>query len=150
MRRGFDYDASDYIVKPVTPEHMSRLMERIQKKLCRERLPDVEIKTAANGTVLLSPADIHFLEYKTGHRIQVTASGHNYDYIGKIDEAEEQYIPMGFIRTHRAFIVNMAHIWIIENDTVTLTNGAKVPVSRSRLQSLKERYRAYRKENSHA
>jgi DNA-binding LytR/AlgR family response regulator len=150
MSRGFDFDATDYIVKPVTQERLSRLLERIQKKLNRTRPPDVEIKTVTNETVLVSPADIRFFEYATGHRIQVATNNKTHEYIGRLDDVEKQYAPLGFIRIHRAVVVNMAYIWIIENDTVTLTNGSKIPVSRSRLQQLKERYREYRRETNYA
>ena len=150
MQQGFKYDAADYLVKPVTYEQLAKLMNRIQKRMNRSRTPDIEIKTTNNKHIHLSPSDIHFLEYKHGHRIKITTSIQTYEYIGKVDEAEKIYAPMGFVRTHRAFVVNMAYMWIIEQDSVTLINGVKVPVSRSRMQPLKEQYRAFRKENSYA
>ena len=46
----------------------------------------------------------------------------------------------GFIKSHRSYIVNSAHISSITKDTIILDNGIRIPVSKYRIKEVREEY----------
>ena len=54
-----------------------------------------------------------------------------------LDKIEEILKNYGFIRIHKAFLVNNAYISKISSDTVTLTSGEQLLVSRRRLKDVR-------------
>lgn len=54
-----------------------------------------------------------------------------------LDEALEKH---GFIRCHKAYIVNYLYIYSILNDTVKLKNGESIFMSRRKSKEVKEKY----------
>lgn len=54
-------------------------------------------------------------------------------------------IPLGFIRVHQSFLVNLAHIVEITPNEVIGTNGIIIPMSIRRKKEVLEEYRTYMK-----
>ena len=48
-----------------------------------------------------------------------------------------------FFSPHRAYIINLEHITALNADSVLLSNGQRVPVSRANLPALKRAYLDY-------
>lgn len=57
-----------------------------------------------------------------------------------ISEAEKVLEPAGFIKIHRSYLVNEAHIKEIKKNTITLDNGMTLPLSKYRLKDVRMRY----------
>lgn len=57
-----------------------------------------------------------------------------------LHELEETLSPLGFIRTHKGFLVNYRFIRKITSRGTVLENGQSLPVGRDRLQSTREQY----------
>lgn len=57
-----------------------------------------------------------------------------------LKELEDELTEDGFIRVHKGFLVNYGYIRLIEQDSVLLTNGSRVPLSRRKLQEVKSRF----------
>ena len=51
-----------------------------------------------------------------------------------LDEIEDN-----FLRAHQSFAVNMAYIKKLEHTEVELTNGDRIPISRSKYKEAKEK-----------
>lgn len=60
-------------------------------------------------------------------------------------ETAEKLIPLGFIRVHQSFLVNLAHIVEITPNEVIGTNGIIIPMSIRRKKEVLEEYRTYMK-----
>lgn len=69
-------------------------------------------------------------------------SGQAFEFYMSSEEAIRQ-LPDSFIRIHKSFIVNMAHISVADykSMTVTLDDGSVVPVSRTCKKSLYQQWR---------
>lgn len=57
-----------------------------------------------------------------------------------LKELEDELAQDGFIRVHKGFLVNYNYIRLIEQDSVLLTSGERVPLSRRKLQEVKSRF----------
>ncbi len=52
---------------------------------------------------------------------------------------------MGFIQIHRSYLVNPAFIYLIDNDSVTLDDGERLPMSRNRRNDVKDSFFHWRR-----
>lgn len=59
------------------------------------------------------------------------------EFYAKMSELEEQLFPVGFLRVHKSFLVNMRHIETLNYNKVQLKGGITLPVSQKNFQTLK-------------
>ncbi|MCD8022350.1 MAG: LytTR family DNA-binding domain-containing protein, partial [Lachnospiraceae bacterium] len=55
-----------------------------------------------------------------------------------MNQLEEELTPKGFIRAHRCYLVNCAHIYLIQQDSILLDNRESIPLSKRRRKDVKE------------
>ncbi|MEE4203504.1 MAG: LytTR family DNA-binding domain-containing protein, partial [Halieaceae bacterium] len=153
----FGTNAIDYLVKPVRPA----LLEKCIRKILR--LEDVIVAALKKSTAdynhltlsdssglrVLRHAEIAFIEgIGRYRRIHLTGQGrlaHSTDTIlsdTTLDDFEQQLTPDAFIRLHRGYIVRLAGITRLLNESrrhfVQLEAAdPKIPVSRGKVAELK-------------
>ena len=49
-------------------------------------------------------------------------------------------LPRGFVRTHKSFVVNLAHVTRLDPDEFVLRSGEVVPVSKRRKREVREAF----------
>ena len=64
-------------------------------------------------------------------------------YRCKLDEIEKQIGKFGFIRSHRRFLVNCRAIKVIEKTNCILHNDEEIPISRSKMGDVKDKFMDY-------
>lgn len=57
-----------------------------------------------------------------------------------LNELTELLAPRGFLRVHKSFLVNMAHIRKLQSTQLCLTDGTELPVSTHRYSEVKQDY----------
>jgi two-component system LytT family response regulator len=117
--KAYDYDAVDYLLKPIQPEKMKRALERLSERIAARPLP--QKKQAAfdsqpnmislrNGTVLLNPDDILAVE-ADGNYSKIFLKGNQREFIRtKMSEWEELLPSEQFVRIERKRIVQISAI----------------------------------------
>lgn len=60
---------------------------------------------------------------------------------------EEKLISKGFLRIHKGYLVNYRYISQIGLNEIRLTSGAELPISRRKVQEIRERYLELMREN---
>lgn len=63
--------------------------------------------------------------------------GRSAEFISSLDRVEEALAPYGFLRTHRAYLVNGSMVSSLARSGATLADGTRVPVGRSKYAQLK-------------
>jgi DNA-binding LytR/AlgR family response regulator len=109
----FQLEAVDYLVKPVTKEHLERAVGRIEKYIGLrnkndKRNQDILILKNNHETNFINPDDIYFIEKENKKTIVHTANG-------KYTTSEPlnvigQKLNQNFFRCHKSFIVNIKKI----------------------------------------
>lgn len=61
----------------------------------------------------------------------------------KLMTLEEQLMPYGFLKPHRSYLVNCRYIFHIGRTAIQLTDGSHIPVSRDKLERVKEQFLHY-------
>ena len=136
----FTLNAFQFLVKPVKKETFDREFKRaIHKYMMDHQKYAIEGKSR---TVALEIKDITYLE-SSKHLIIVHTAQGEYVKPGKLNNEETRLRPFGFIRTHQAFLVNMACIFEILPEDVMLKDGSKVMVSIRRRAEVLQNYNRY-------
>lgn len=157
--KAFEVHAIDYLLKPFSRERLAQALDHARSRrpqpeelqavvldAARRRgyLERVLIKDGARVHVVPS-ASIDYIEAQDDY-VQVTAAGKAWLKNQRMSELEAQLDPQVFLRIHRSWIVNVGSIARIEpaskdNYCAVLKDGAKLPISRSGYQKLREMMR---------
>ena len=87
--------------------------------------------------------EIVFIESKGNYIIINTVDRESYKYKDSINKKEEELLKYNFVRTHERFLINLKYILSINKNTVTVIQNYDMPVSRHRVQKVKERFLGY-------
>lgn len=82
-----------------------------------------------NKLVRLHPEHILYAEASSNYT-QIVTLDQTYTVSSHLALIEQKLAPHGFIRVHRSYIVNLAHVESVEDDLVVLNNKA-IPLSRN-------------------
>jgi DNA-binding LytR/AlgR family response regulator len=127
--QGYQVDALDYVIKPVTyfafADRLERALERLKKRASRSL-----ILSLPDGILRLQVADIFYIESDRHNLVYHTVNG-EVTVRQKMQDAEESLTGAGFYRIHKGYLVNLAHVDGIRGGDC-LIRGRALPVSRTR------------------
>lgn len=127
---GYEVHALNYLLKPVQQTPLFLCLDEIANDLIGSTYlfrNKQEIIRIPYHNILTFSSSLHYVDILT-----VSGNYRQYSSLGTIIE----HLPNEFIRTHRSFIVNLAHIYKISRSTITLSNNMTLPISRSYLDAV--------------
>lgn len=127
--RGYQVDAIDYVLKPVTYPAFSQKMDRAMERLSRHEGFLVTIATS-EGMMRLDVGEIYYVESE-GHNLIYHTKRGNLSMRERIQDAEEKLKDHGFFRTNKGCLVNLEHVEGVK-DGCCLIQGEMLPISRAR------------------
>lgn len=128
----------------------------IRKQYIKEELPEaiqalvVKIRSENqyftisfnNSTKEIKIKDILYVEsYK--HDIYLYSKEEKYRIKSNLKTIEKEFEPFGFIRVHSGYLVNYRFIYSIDKTKVILDNADMVPLSRYRIEAVKQKLMLY-------
>jgi two-component system LytT family response regulator len=160
--RAFEVHALDYLLKPFSRERLEQALAHARGRLgspqvgaaassavaaaqeaAQRRTPLERILIRDGARVQVIPAaQIDYIEAQDDY-VQVVAAGRAWLKSQRLAELEEQLDPGAFLRVHRSYIVSLAAIERIDpsgkdGHCAVLRGGARIPVSRSGYQKLRD------------
>ena len=142
----FAVEAFDYLLKPVDPERLARLVERLQERATEGVAPVVKVAVVSAGrTELLDYDQIYFAQAE-GDYSRVHTYDRSYLCTSSLADLARQ-VPSGrFARIHRSHVVNLAKVAAVRRagaDSVLLqladSSQTELPVARRQVRELRER-----------
>lgn len=161
--RAFELNAVDYILKPFSLERLSLTIDRIKK---RRRDNDRELAetisqliaqiglrqrprkipaTLRGRVILIDPQDILYV-IADGRYASLVTEEKVWTTTYSLQEIEERLDPAQFVKTHRAYLVNLDRVkevipWFNGTYKIVIdyAEAMEVPVSRTYVKALKER-----------
>jgi DNA-binding LytR/AlgR family response regulator len=135
----FEMGAIDYIIKPLTRDHVNRAIDRLLD--VRTPLRPADRLTAEQGgaTHFIDRRDILWVQACGDYTTIVT---HNGEFTCRMSmtSVSERLLPHGFFRVHRAWLVPLNRIEAFSQlgscATITIA-GEQIPVARRNLRDLK-------------
>ena len=134
-----------YLTKPIEEAYLFFYLDSCVRELQRLVASDGVLTYYKKRVMYSVPCrEIVALESK-GHSIHIYDQNESRDrkFLGKLDELEEQ-LPKEFLRIHKSYIVNMRYIDRVERNELLLSNGKRIPISRSKREEACNRYLMYR------
>ncbi|MDF2544321.1 MAG: two component system response regulator [Herbinix sp.] len=123
---GYEVDALHYLMKPVSNEKLTYVLDRAVKRLAiKESLVLLPLK---DGIRRLSVASIRYIEVFSHDLLIHTDQS---DFSVKITMSEMgKTLGLEFFRCHRSFLVNMRRVRKITKSSLEMDNGDVLPLSR--------------------
>lgn len=131
----YQYDAVDYLQKPITYQRFLQAIEKI-KKYSRNHLnlskPPAELTFRVNGeVVVIQSSDIMYAEawgnyikiYLTGQQQRLVVYESLATLLTKLDPAK-------FVQVHRSYLINREYLTQVTPNWLLLKGGQQVPVGR--------------------
>ena len=140
----FAVEAFDYLLKPVDPDRLARVLERLRERSHENAAPvDKVAVVAGGGTELLDPDQIHFA-HAEGDYSRVHTYDRAYLCTASLGELEDRLGPR-FARIHRSYLVNLAKVTAVRRASdrfrLQLADEARTELDVSRRQSREVRDR---------
>ena len=152
----FELSAVDYLLKPFGPARLATAMERVRSAVGEPAAAGVLERLSgalAGGPIsrlfvrvggALVPLAVETVSRFEADGDYVTAQAERTRHVLhlSLNRLETRLDPKQFMRVHRAHIVNLAHVRAFKRDVggnleAELTDGTRIPVSRSRAQVLR-------------
>ncbi len=127
VSEAFRLHAFQFLIKPVNQGDFDLEFERAVRQYYSQHKKYVI--SSKDSAVALNIKDIVYVEGYQRHLNIVTRDGGQYLDTGKVDDAEKKLAPLGFIRTHQGFLVNMDFIKDIREKDILTTTGMTVEMS---------------------
>lgn len=155
----FEVSAVDYVLKPFSDERLFAALDRAKMRVRERRLGELASQMATvsaelkpveapasaayltrlpyrqgDRSLFLKTSDILFIEAEDYYVMVHATSGRHMIRV-TLAHLEERLDPKLFLRVHRTAIVNIAEVVELRDEdrlVIVLSNGARVPVSRSR------------------
>ena len=129
---GYEVAALDYVLKPVNYYVFSMKLRRVLSLLEAKQKNHIVIQ--GNGSVRKIPVETiryidvlgHTISYHTPQGI-ISSTGAK-----SIRELECELLPDGFCKCNQCYLVNLQYVQSVEKDTVVLTGGECLNISRNR------------------
>ena len=144
--REYVFDAIDlyafhYLLKPVNEDKFREVLERAAGEVAKKKEKRGLFIKKRNLT--LDQADILYIESRA-KKVEIHTDGSKdiIEIYATMEELEGQ-LGEDFYRCHRAYIVNMAHITEYDNDSITITNGDKIYLTKKKYGDFVKAYMWY-------
>lgn len=87
--------------------------------------------------------EVLYIETKGHKNYFHLTDGRIFSIYRKLDELEQDFSGMDFLRCHQSYLVNMHYIDKISSYVLTLTSGEQLSVPKARYKEVKKQFSAY-------
>ncbi len=129
----FEYDALDYLIKPVEFPRFLKAIEKVSSRMQQDKATgsdkDFIFIKVDSRLIKLNYEDILYIEAK-GDYISVVTASKKYIVHSTLKKILAELPPTMFLQSHRSYIANITRIKDIEDNTMIIEDFV-VPIGRS-------------------
>jgi DNA-binding LytR/AlgR family response regulator len=138
---GYEVDAMDYMVKPITYNNLALKLSKAMQKIENRQYKTITIH-GREGLTIVRSIDIYYVEVR-GHDIAFHTNNGVIETTGCLSDYEEQLQNNNFSRCNSCYLVNMRAIVRIDGMTVWLRNGESILISRRKKKDFFNEFTGY-------
>ncbi|MCR5557442.1 MAG: LytTR family DNA-binding domain-containing protein [Butyrivibrio sp.] len=127
--RGYQVDALDYVLKPVSYFAFSQKLGRAVSKIKKDSTKIISIEMSS-GVKKLDIDNVFYIESE-GHTLNFYTTGGNFSIRGRLGDFEEQLSNYNFFRSNKGYLVNLKYVDGVENGSCLIA-GKALLISRAR------------------
>ena len=128
--KGYEVEAFDFVVKPVTYQNFVMKIDRVLEKLKNEQTDSYILLNLTEGKRRVPPSQIKYVEV-VGHKLIYHTTEEDYAVYGSMKAAEEQLNPKVFCRCNNCYLVNLNYVSAVGNTSATV-GDEELQISRAR------------------
>ena len=132
---GYEVRAMNYLLKPVDSKLLYKCLDEIGNNKLRKHL----VIGTKEGAVSIPYAKILTISSRSHYVDILTIDSITHEFKIGINNIE-QLLPDTFVRTHRSYIVNIAHIIKISKEEIESSNHLKARVSKTYFRDVMKKY----------
>lgn len=138
---GYEYQAVNYIIKPIKYVRLKRELDRWLESYKREDKKYILV-TNEEGHHRIDLSTLHYLETYNRNVKLHTDNGEIISY-RKMKELEDELKDAHFIRCHSGYLVNLFYVKRVGKLEITLTDGDIIPISQPKRKLVMEKLADY-------
>lgn len=138
--KGYEVDAFDFVVKPVTYPIFALKLQRVLNKLNNQTDQQLML-VLSDRSVRIASSQIKYIEVSAHRLIYHTTKG-DYTSYGSLKNVEAKLNPQVFTRCNSCYLVNLNHVQSIDGYTA-IVDGDALQISRSRRKSFVQQLSQY-------
>lgn len=131
----FRYRPFGFLRKRCIDSELEDIIKRLDKYLTE--IERCYTFNSHNKLISVRINDINYIEVY-GHETLVHTVNAVIPTSKALSAIEKELSDYGFIRTHKSYIVNTRYIFSVERNSIILSNGENLPVSRTKLADVKQ------------
>ena len=139
----FDVRSFNYLVKQDTDE--ARFRDVLSSAITMVEKKATNFFTCSMGAETRNIPISEIVYFEIYRRVmRVYFNGDQYfDFYETMDQLSTDLESQGFIRVHRSYLVNMAHVVLFEKQHISLTNSAKLAIGRAYQSDIRSRFNSF-------
>lgn len=138
---GYNVNAANYIIKPITYKRIEIELNRWIRKLSQREEPYICFHND-NGNYRILLKNISYIE-TYNRNLLIHTGEQNIICYWKMKEMESKISSYGFSRNHSSYITNLFYVDSIEKNEVKLTTGERLPISKTKRKEFMEEIATY-------
>ncbi len=141
----FDVRAFHYLLKPVAEKKLREVLNSALLQL--DGIDKFILAKTISQCTKIFIKDIVYIEAQL-RKIKIHTTYDIIEYYHKLSDIEDQLKDFNFFRCHKSYIVNLKFVKSYDNVFITLKNGEKVYISKSKFSSFSKEFMYYLKSES--
>lgn len=139
MRDSFEVHPFHYLTKVMTENEFQQVMWQIVQEYEESHVFKLIIQGRNGKAELVNIHDVLYIEAIKNKKGYLSFVLQNQVIQGKgnLKDWEKELVSYHFVLSHRSILVNVRHIHFFKENTIILTNGTVLPLSRRRQKDLK-------------
>lgn len=125
--KGYRVKANDFIEKPLKYTDFCTAFKRAIKEI-KYMVERVYVVENREERVVIDVDHIYYIE-SFGRKVMVKTTDGIYEHYRNISDEEKKLKELGFVRTHRTYLVNMKNIYKIKASEILMKNKETIPIS---------------------
>lgn len=127
---GYSVNASDFLLKPITYFNLKEHLNKLLQKLAHQGRKHIMLKTSA-GIRKIDLAKIFYIE-SDGHYLNFHLQDEQITILDSLKNYDQKLKEEDFYRCNNPFLVNLAQVKAVDQNTVILNNDSELQISRPR------------------
>lgn len=137
----FDVGAFHYLLKPLSEKKFAEVLEKAVRKTEKKEKKEIFLIRSRNRNIMLRKDQILYVESRM-RKAEIHTCRKSYEIYGTMNELEKQ-LGGNFYRCHRGYLVNLAYVLEYTTDSISLTDGTVIFLSREKYNAFVSAYMQY-------
>lgn len=129
-----------FIRKTTFLEEIAKVIKKFVKEMENQTFRSLIVKDEKNSLLSLDIGQIVYLEGEMKLQKVFLSSGDCIRIKSTLNILEKELTPKGFLRAHKAYLVNSRYIRRIETGIILLSTGASIPLGRTKAKEFLNAY----------